>query len=307
MVAKAYRWKKAEWVNQLVLCLKDGAFTAFKQIPTTDQDNYDKVKDHLMNALEPVEKSKFYSSLLYNPSSQRVQQPNEPVSFYASDIEKIVLGAHPISNNPNDSPEITAARHEERNTIMLNAFIGGLLDKFKDKVLDAEPTKFEKALEVAKKAEARSLLRRNIQLDSLSANDSFQTLSAHSYASQNNYYYDDEDSTYTSLFCRYCKEEGDHEIQDCPILKRKNARQKRSQNECHNEIYSAHIQEPFDLQSSLSQLSEMCQSMQTTMDKRLAAQDKVLSQLASQITPLGNHIATTIFDPSTGCFNYSTQ
>ena len=88
MVAKASRWKQETWLDQLVLYLKDGALTAYKSIPAADKNDYNKVKTHLTQALEPVEKAKFYCSLLYNASTQRVQQPGEQVTTFASEIEK---------------------------------------------------------------------------------------------------------------------------------------------------------------------------------------------------------------------------
>ncbi len=71
-----------------------------------------KVKEHLLKALEPVDQSKFYFSMLYNAQSQKCQSQNEQVSTYAAEVEKIVLGAHPLTGI--DDATVLDAREKER-------------------------------------------------------------------------------------------------------------------------------------------------------------------------------------------------
>ncbi len=125
--------------------------------------------------MEPVEKSKFYSSLLYNGTTPRIQNQGEQVVTFASEIERIVMGAHPLTET-GDDPNQTLAMEKVRDKILQNAFVGGLLDDVKEKVLDAEPESFQKALEIAKKAEARNFLRKKIDPGALPTNETFQNV-----------------------------------------------------------------------------------------------------------------------------------
>ena len=243
-IAVCNNWKEEQKLNNLAYYLKDGAKTALKEVPEADKKTYNKVIQHLTNALEPVEKAKFYSALLYSPTEKRVQQPGEQVATFASEIKKIVLGAHPLPVSAGETAATRASREKERDSILTTVFTQGLLDHIKEKVLDAEPETFAKALEIANKAEARALLRKNLDPTKLPANPSFQLLPVECNNDQtdvNALYQPHSSSRFTTsnitprkttLTCNYCKKPG-HLRKDCFSLRNKtNTKPKVSCNYC---------------------------------------------------------------------------
>ena len=123
--------------------LENTALETYRRLSDDTKAGYSTLKDRLKDILEPVESDKFCAALLYEP---RKQSADEEVAVYAADIERLVRGAHPVSDTFPQPAQLT---------IMRDVFIAGLqgteIEGIKSKVLDKEPNTYQKALEAAVK------------------------------------------------------------------------------------------------------------------------------------------------------------
>ena len=145
-ICKAFRWQDDRRAEILPIYLENTALETYRRLPDETKTSYATLKTELSKILEPVESDTFCAALLYKPRKQNI---DEEVAVYAADIERLVRGAHPITD---EFPR------QAQTKIMRNVFIAGLQgtekDGIKGKVLDKEPATYQKALEAALKAEA---------------------------------------------------------------------------------------------------------------------------------------------------------
>ena len=140
-IATAHRWTGNRRAEILPAYLQGAARSAYRKLDDGTKMDYNRLRQALSNALQPLDTQHFYSQLL----SQRKQQQTEDVSSYGADIERLVSGSYPVKESFDQASQ---------DHIMCTHFVTGLRRDIKEKLLGKEVKTFQQAMFEATAIEA---------------------------------------------------------------------------------------------------------------------------------------------------------
>ena len=232
-ISMAHSWKDDRRAEVLSLFLDGEALQEYRKLDAATRKNYKNTRDALIAVLQPVESERFYYQLLHGPNARR-QLEGETVGNYAADIEKLVNGAYPVTQ---------AFPKASQEKIMCDLFIANLRPEIRKEVVNKEPNSFPKALEEARKYEARTFLLSGLNPASKTTVDiagtkaaqvfevNTETRNSRPYQQfqprgnfRGNFRQRGNFRGNSRPFCRYCKRPG-HVIEEC-YAKRNNESQR---------------------------------------------------------------------------------
>ncbi len=145
IVAEAQGWNNVRRCSVLPAFLKGAAYTAWKNLTDAEKQNYNDLRQALLQRLQPAYATRF----IQKEFASRRQRPDEPVIEFAYELERLVNAGYP--NLPD----------QNKAEFLLTNFIDKLSAQLKTLVMLFDPQTFEEARAKAQQIEQNQKLAQN--------------------------------------------------------------------------------------------------------------------------------------------------